>query len=172
MGLASNVVAFPVSVPSTFDTAWGMRRGEMKTRGEGRDKTRKLWFREAVRVGGQDILLAALTRFLNEKKEVGGYTYPGLSVWLNQQRADHWLEESATGIPATGVMAQRFPEPYRSALVASCGEVWVKSYVDRFKLDGTVLVVSSPTAAARIREKGSAMKEAGLTALRLEPVKA
>ena len=165
MGLASNVVAFPVSAVVSFDDAWEARRGQMRTRGDGKEKTRKLWLKHAKLVG-QDRLLAALRRYLKEEKEPT-CGYPGLSVWLNGERYDHWMEAPMT-IGSNDSHSPRFPEPYRSALVASCGEVWVKSYVDRFKLDGTVLVVSSPTAAARIKEKAQEMKASGLTALRLD----
>ena len=165
MGALSNVVAFPVSAVVSFDDGWNARKGQMRTRGDGKEKTRKLWNKHAKLIG-QDRLLAALQRYLREEKEPT-CGYPGLSVWLNGERYDHWLTESET-VSIDGVAALRFPEPFRASLVASCGETWVRSYIDRFKLDGTVLVVSSPTAAAKIKENAWAMKEAGLTALRLD----
>ena len=169
MGLASNVVAFPISAVVSFDDAWESRRGQMRTRGDGKEKTRKLWNKHAKLVG-QDRLLAALRRYLKEEKEPT-CGYPGLSVWLNGERYDHWMPEDSKGVGLTDTLSLRFPEPYRSALVASCGEAWCKSYIDRAKLDGTVLVVSGGMAASRIRERAQEMKESGLTALRLEPIK-
>lgn len=165
------LLQFPTAaVTCTFDSAWAALPTTMRTRSWSRAKLRPLWALHAKRCGGHDKLEAAIRAYLKGDKDLPKSGGPGLQVWLHNEKYDHWITEGSSIIAAVmeGDDLPRFPQPFRAALVASCGEAWVVSYIDRAKLDGTVLVVASPTAASRIREKGLAMKEAGLTALRLE----
>lgn len=168
------LLQFPVAqVQSTFEAAWAALPSTMKTRSLSRAKLRPIWDTAAKRVGGQDVLFAALNAYLKGDKDLPKSGGPALDRWLKNEKYDHWLD---VGSSVTAPIAQddsrpRFPEPFRAKLIASCGEGWVISYIDRARLDGTVLVVSSPTAAGRIKEKREAMKAAGLTAMRLDPPK-
>lgn len=158
-----NVVKFPAR---TFDTAWNERPSSMKTRGEGRDKTRKRWDDAAAKVG-QAELLAAFRRYIREDKDNLKWGFPGLSVWLNQERYDHWLGGYDT--PSSGEPLPTFPDAdIRQRLIDLCGEGWVRSYIDQCGLDGTVLIVprGKATAKARIMERRADLKAAGLTAMR------
>jgi hypothetical protein len=163
--VSAQLIPFPKREASTFEEAWALRAGQMKKRGSGREKTAKLWNKAAARVGQKE-LLGALRRYLREEKEPT-YGYPGLSVWLNDERWDHWLVSEVTSSADNIDKLPKFAEPYRSRLVELCGEPWVRSYIDRCELDGSVLVVANSFSAGRIREKAREMKAAGLTALRL-----
>lgn len=172
--MSAQLFQFPVAaVQNTFEDGWAILPTTMKTRSLSRAKLRPIWDAAAKRVGGHDILLSALQSYLKGDKDLPKSGGPALDRWLKNEKYDHWLVEGSSVVVAqmNGEQAPRFPEPFRASLVASCGETWVVSYIDRFKLDGTVLVVSSKTAASRIREKADAMKVAGLTALRLDPPK-
>ena len=111
----TNVYALPG--PSTFDAGWSCRVGMMRTRGDGREKTRKLWEKHSNLVGSGR-LLDALKAYLREKEPTHGFC--GLSVFLNGEKYDHWLPDAATV-----AMADRPPYPQRPALIAALGEPFV-----------------------------------------------
>lgn len=169
--MTAQVLSFPQSAVSTFDEAWRVLPQTMKTRSESRRKLAPLWNDHARRIGGHDVLLAALQAYLKGDKDLPKSGGPGLQVWLRAERYDHWLEGPSCSVFAEpeGEDRVQFPEPFRTALVQSCGEGWVRSYIDQCSLEGTVLIVpeGKHTAASRIREKARDMKAAGLTALRM-----
>lgn len=156
-------VNLPIREPSTFDQGWVARQGAMKTRGLGKEPTRKLWEREAKRVGSA-ALLEALKRFLREKPEKDGYTHCGLSVWLNQQRADHWLVE-----PEKASCTRQYP--LRKALSEALGESFVRSYLDpcQFTEDNHI-IPATEFAKKKLIEKASVLKSCGLVGIRSKEV--
>jgi len=158
-----NVVQLPTREVSTFDQAWQCRAGMMKKRGDGSDKTRKLWERHAKKVGSAR-LLEALKRYLREEKEPQ-CGFPGLSVWLNGERYDHWID--AANPESNAPNRSRFPEPQRTVLLQSLGEAFVLSYLDpcAFHEDGYITPKTS-YAEGKLREKGRELKEAGLKGIR------
>lgn len=167
--MTAQVLAFPVREPNTFDDAWQARAGQMRKRGDGQEKTRKLWDKAAKKVGHAR-LLEALKRYLREEKEPT-CGYPGLSVWLNGERYDHWLveiETSTDGVVKANGRVQ-FPEPQRSAIVTSCGEGWTASYLDPCTLhpDGWI-TPATKLAAGKLRERGQTLKAAGLVGIRVK----
>ena len=157
---ALNVIPFPVKEANTFDLAWACRAGQMKKRGDGLEKTRKLWNKAAAKVGHAR-LLEALKRYLREEKEPT-CGYPGLSVWLNGERWDHWLP-TAEQVAIT----EAPPYPQRTALLASLGEPFVVSYIDPavIHLDGWITPATN-LARGKLVEKGRLLKEAGLVGIR------
>lgn len=112
----AEIVQFPKAC--TFEEGWNARQGMMKKRGDGKDKTRKLWQRHAKKVGSA-ALLGALKRYLREEKEPT-CGYPGLSVWLNGERYDHWMPSEFTDQEG-GQPRNQAPEPQRSRLPESGG---------------------------------------------------
>ena len=163
---ALNVIPFPVKEANTFDEAWACRAGQMRKRGDGSEKTRKLWNRHAAKVG-QERLLEALRGYLREKEPTCGFC--GLSVWLNGEKYDHWLVE--VEISSDGVMKAngrvQFPQPFRSAIAEACGEGWTASYLDPCTLhpDGWITPATN-LARGKLVEKGRILKEAGLVGIR------
>lgn len=161
-----NVVKLPIREPSTFEEGWACRDGMMKKRGDGKDKTRKLWERHAKKVGSA-ALLSALKRYLREEKEPT-CGRPGLSVWLNGERYDHWLEHSVSGSSneSSGPRAQT-PEPLRSKALSLLGEGFVRSYLDpcTFHEDGYITPATG-FAMKKLMEKASVLKAAGVAGLR------
>ena len=170
--MGAQLFEFPVAVVSTFDEAWKARQGAMKTRGYGYDKTRDIWNKEAKRVGGHDVLLAALKRFLREKPEKDGYTHPGLSVWLNQQRCDHWLEAVEKEVKrAAKEESHPFPQ-VRSALVERLGEPFVRSYIDPARMfssgDRILITPATDYGRRKLEEVKGALKASGIFGMRLK----
>ncbi len=159
---AANIIPFPMREANTFDDAWQARAGQMKKRGDGQDKTRKLWNRHAAKVG-QERLLEALRGYLREKEPTCGFC--GLSVWLNGEKYDHWLESAGTS--KTGEPRAVFPEPHRGQIVLSCGEPFVISYLDPCTLhpDGWI-TPATEYAKNKLRERGRDLKAAGLVGIR------
>ena len=155
--------------PNRFLEAWELLPSTMKTRSLSRAKLRPIWDQHARRLGGQEALLAALQAYLKGDKDLPKSGGPGLQVWLRAEKYDHWCETGNSVVVPVSDDRPRFAEPFRSALVASCGGGWVISYVDQCSLDGTVLVVPAGkhTALSKIRENARQMREAGLTAVRL-----
>lgn len=166
MGAVSNVVAFPVAAVSTFDQGWDCRQGQMKRRGDGKEKTRKLW-NKAAKVIGQDRLLAALGRYLKEEKEPS-CGYPGLSVWLNGERWDHWLPDPTETIRLAN--APVFPEPMRTAVLAATSSEWVRSYLDPCIIiqspNGPLLQPKTDYARRKLMEHAGLFKSLGLYGIR------
>jgi len=158
-----NVVKLPVREPSTFDDGWACRAGMMKKRGDGSDKTRKLWERHAKKVGSA-ALLAALKRYLREEKEPT-CGYPGLSVWLNGERYDHWL--SASPDPANEAARTVAPDSIRQKLLEAIGEPFVRSYLDpcTFHEDGFITPATEYAMRKLVEQKG-ALKAAGVAGIR------
>jgi hypothetical protein len=136
----------------------------MRKRGDGQDKTRKLWNKAAAKVGHAR-LLEALKRYLREEKEPT-CGYPGLSVWLNGERWDHWLPTD-TGLSGTQSERARFPEPFRQGLCDALGEPFVISYLDPCTLhpDGWITPATG-YAKGKLVEKGRELKAAGLVGIR------
>jgi len=157
---ATNVIAFPAREENTFDQAWQARAGQMKKRGDGSEKTRKLWNKAAAKVGHAR-LLEALKRYLREEKEPT-CGYPGLSVWLNGERWDHWLPDEAAV-----AMIEAPPYPQRTALLASLGEPFVVSYIDPATIhpDGWITPATG-YAKGKLLEKAASLKAAGLNGIR------
>jgi hypothetical protein len=157
------VIAFPEpplkSEENTFVEAWALRAGQMRKRGDGQDKTRKLWNRHAAKVG-QERLLEALRGYLREKEPTCGFC--GLSVWLNGEKYDHWL-------PSAEAVAkiERPPYPQRPALIAALGEPFVVSYIDPATIhpDGWI-TPATEYAKGKLRERGRDLKAAGLVGIR------
>ena len=160
---ALNVIPFPVKEANTFDLAWQARAGQMKKRGDGLEKTRKLWNKAAAKVGHAR-LLEALKRYLREEKEPT-CGYPGLSVWLNGERWDHWLASSSE--VAAEEARPKCPEPIRGRLLQSVGETFVLSYVDPAVIhpDGWI-TPATEYAKNKLRERGRDLKAAGLVGIR------
>ena len=158
----AEIVQFPKV--STFDDAWALRKGQMRTRGDGREKTRKLWDKAAGKVGSAR-LLEALRRYLREEKEPT-CGYPGLSVWLNGERYDHWLPTPTN--PAQPQSEQsRFPEPFRLALCEALSESFVLSYLDpcTFESDGFI-IPKTDTARKKLLEVKHVLKQCGIAGMR------
>ena len=154
----AEIVQFPKV--STFDDAWALRKGQMRTRGDGREKTRKLWDKAAGKVGSAR-LLEALRRYLREEKEPT-CGYPGLSVWLNGERYDHWLPSDEA--PAI-VAGQQYPQ--RSALLEALGEAFVLSYLDpcTFESDGFI-IPRTEYARKKLLEVKHVLKQCGIAGMR------
>ena len=161
--MTAELIAFPVREANTFEDAWACRAGQMKKRGDGLEKTRKLWNKAAAKVGHAR-LLEALKRYLREEKEPK-CGYPGLSVWLNGERWDHWL--SAPGDLSPERPKKTAPEPTRSLLVASLGDSFVISYIDPAIIhpDGWITPATG-YAKGKLMEKGRELKAAGLVGIR------
>ncbi len=159
---ALNVIPFPVKEANTFDEAWACRAGQMKKRGDGLEKTRKLWNRHAAKVG-QERLLEALRGYLREKEPTCGFC--GLSVWLNGEKYDHWLPGPDDAKPLANAPA--FPEPMRSAVLALTSPEWVRSYLDPCVLhDDNWITPATEYAKNKLRERGRDLKAAGLVGIR------
>ena len=160
---AANVIPFPMREANTFDDAWQARAGQMRKRGDGQDKTRKLWNRHAAKVG-QERLLEALRGYLREKEPTCGFC--GLSVWLNGEKYDHWLPLDPQTVPPEQ-RRQAFPEPHRSVVLAALGEPFVISYLDPCTLhpDGWI-TPATEYAKGKLRERGRDLKAAGLVGIR------
>ena len=160
---ALNVIPFPVKEANTFDEAWACRAGQMRKRGDGSEKTRKLWNRHAAKVG-QERLLEALRGYLREKEPTCGFC--GLSVWLNGEKYDHWLTVAHTDSSGADKRST-FPEPLRSALLSILGEPFVISYLDPCTLhpDGWI-TPATEYAKNKLRERGRDLKAAGLVGIR------
>lgn len=158
-----NVVQI-VREASTFESGWEARKGMMRKRGDGREKTRKLWEKASKQVGSAR-LLDALKRYLREEKEPT-CGYPGLSVWLNGERYDHWMTaESLSGDSAPRM--QSFPEPYRAQLAADLGEPFVLSYLDPCMFhEDNYITPRTETAKAKLYEKRHELRAAGIVGLR------
>lgn len=154
-------VVQPMPEASSFDAAWACRTGQMKTRGDGRDKTRKLWVKAEKKVGCAR-LLEALKRYLREKEPTCGFC--GLSVWLNGEKYDHWLE--APGSPDT-VPRQSAPPALRQRLESVLEETFLRSYLDpcAFHEDGYI-TPATDFARKKLLEKASILKAAGLAGIR------
>lgn len=159
---ALNVIPFPVKEANTFDLAWACRAGQMRKRGDGSEKTRKLWNRHAAKVG-QERLLEALRGYLREKEPTCGFC--GLSVWLNGEKYDHWLEVRQPD--GSAEPRQRFPDEYRLRLCEVLGEPFVISYLDPCTLhpDGWI-TPATEYAKNKLRERGRDLKAAGLIGIR------
>ena len=159
---AANVIPFPMREANTFDDAWQARAGQMRKRGDGQDKTRKLWNRHAAKVG-QERLLEALRGYLREKEPTCGFC--GLSVWLNGEKYDHWLEVPQPD--GNTEPRQRFPDKYRSRLCEVLGEPFVISYIDPCTLhpDGWI-TPATEYAKGKLRDRGRDLKAAGLVGIR------
>jgi len=157
--VTAELIAFPVREANTFDDAWACRAGQMKKRGDGLEKTRKLWNKCAERVGHAR-LLAALKANLQEKEPLSGF--PGLSVWLNGERWDHWLPDEAAV-----ALVEHPPYPQRPALIAALGEPFVVSYCDPAIIhpDGWITPATG-YAKGKLMEKGRELKAAGLLGIR------
>lgn len=160
-----NVVHLPAREASTFEQAWACRAGMMKKRGDGSDKTRKLWEKHAKKVGSAR-LLEALKRYLREEKEPQ-CGYPGLSVWLNGERYDHWMPTSETVHDPSRPSAALAAEPYRSKLILALGEPFVRSYVDPAEItDDGWIIPRTGMARDKLMEQKNALKAAGLVGIR------
>jgi len=176
--MGAQLIQFPTAaVQSSFVDAWAAIPSTMKTRSLSRAKLKPIWDAAAKRVGGQDVLLAALRAYLKGDKDLPKSGGPALDRWLKNEKYDHWLEGensvvSEVGIPTTGLARPTFPiSSIRTAAIAALGLPWVLSYLDRCETaegpHGPVLVVSSPTAAGRLREKGQELKALGLYGIRM-----
>lgn len=161
--LSDDAVVVQLPERSTFDEAWKTRSGQMKTRGDGLDKTRKLWDKAGKAVGHQR-LLRALRAYLGQKEPTCGFC--GLSVWLNGQKYDHWIPDMGNPI-AEQIQRTTAPEPYRSKVEAILGDAFTISYLDpcTFHDDGWITPRTS-YAREKLREKASVLKAAGLVGIR------
>lgn len=159
---AAEIIQFPVREANTFDLAWQARAGQMKKRGDGLEKTRKLWNRHAAKVG-QERLLEALRGYLREKEPPCGFC--GLSVWLNGEKYDHWLTDNQS--PESQAPRNRLSEPHRQLAVDALGEPFVISYLDPCTLhpDGWI-TPATEYAKNKLRERGRDLKAAGLIGIR------
>lgn len=157
------VVQFPSREANTFDDAWQARVGQMRKRGDGSEKTRKLWNKAAGKVG-QARLLEALKRYLREEKEPT-CGYPGLSVWLNGERYDHWLSQNDQSGPA--VRLAQAPAHIREKIVQGLGEPFAISYLDpcTFHEDGFI-TPRTDYAKGKLMEQRHALKAAGIVGIR------
>lgn len=157
----AEIVQFPKV--STFDDAWALRKGQMRTRGDGREKTRRLWDKAAGKVGSSS-LLEALRRYLREEKEPT-CGYPGLSVWLNGERYDHWLSSQAEYSPC--MPKSICPERLRTGLIEALGETFVLSYLDpcTFESDGFI-IPRTEYARKKLLEVKHVLKACGIAGMR------
>ena len=158
--MGAEILQFPMREANTFDDAWQARSGQMRRRGDGLEKTRKVWNKAAAKVGHAR-LLEALKRYLREEKEPT-CGYPGLSVWLNGERYDHWLPDEAAV-----AKIERPPYPQRPALLLALGEPFVVSYIDPATIhpDGFI-TPATEYAKGKLRERGRDLKAAGLVGIR------
>lgn len=157
------VVQFPTR--STFNDAWALREGQMKKRGDGSEKTKLAWDKAAKKVG-QLQLLEALKKFLRETKEPT-CGHPGLSVWLNGQRYDHWLPSDGERLGLPQAKRPVAPEPVRARCLCELGEAFVLSYLDPcvFHEDGWI-TPATEFARKKLLEKGKTLKASGLMGIR------
>ena len=165
-----NVVQFPTaSVVSTFDDAWSLLPASMKTRSLSRAKLKPLWDRHARAIGGQDRLLGALRAYLKGDKDLPKSGGPGLQVWLNQEKYDHWLEAGNSVVqdvsdPDRPVFPDR---TIRASVVASCGLAWVVSYLDPCELHADGFITpKTGFAVAKLKERAGELKAAGVKGIR------
>jgi hypothetical protein len=163
---SAEIVQFPKV--STFDDAWALRKGQMRTRGDGREKTRKLWEKAAGKVGSAR-LLEALRRYLREEKEPT-CGYPGLSVWLNGERYDHWLSAfEITGDDKSTTCRPLAPEPIRRKLMGALPESFVLAYVDPATFDGLWIIPRTDTARKKLLEVKEVLRACGIAGMRQKP---
>lgn len=164
------VLKFPEPERSTFEEAWSITPDTMRKRSESKDRTAKRWSIHAKRCGGHTALLGALRAYLKSDKDLIKSGGPGLSVWLNQERYQHWTD--ATVVEEMAVVVSGFPDAaIRQACVERMGLTWVLSYLDPSELDGTTLVVRTETAIQRMKEHGPFLKSLGLTGMRKRKIK-
>ena len=160
----AEIINLPVREPSSFDAAWACRSGQMKKRGDGSEKTRKLWVKAEKKVGSAR-LLEALKRYLREEKEPT-CGYPGLSVWLNGERYDHWIAEDL-GESASSASRPKAPSSIRERALDQLGESFVLSYLDpaTFHEDGFI-TPRTDYAKGKLMEQRHALKAAGILGIR------
>jgi hypothetical protein len=81
-----------------FQAAWGALPDAMRRRAKSRDKVWPQWAKVADRIG-ENRLLGALRRYLDEDPDVERTGGPGLQTWLSDGRWEHWLppEPAALG---------------------------------------------------------------------------
>lgn len=165
-----NVVPFPTaSVVSSFDQAWAAIPASMKTRSLSRAKLKPIWDRHAKAVGGQDVLIAALRAYLKGDKDLPKSGGPGLQVWLNQGKYDHWLEAGNSVVEADPASDRgTFPDrAIRASVVASCGLGWVVSYLDPCELHPDRFITpKTGFALGKLKEKARELKAAGVAGIR------
>ena len=165
-----NVVPFPTaSVVSSFDQAWAAIPASMKTRSLSRAKLKPIWDRHAKAVGGQDVLIAALRAYLKGDKDLPKSGGPGLQVWLNQGKYDHWLEAGNSVVEADPASDRgTFPDrAIRASVVASCGLGWVVSYLDPCELHPDRFITPKTAfALGKLKEKARELKAAGVAGIR------
>lgn len=160
--MTAQIIQLPVREANTFQDAWACRAGQMRKRGDGLEKTRKLWDRHAAKVG-HSRLLEALKAYLREKEQTSGFC--GLSVWLNGEKYDHWLTDNQS--PESQEPRNRLSEPHRQLAVDALGEPFVISYLDPCTLnpDGWITPATG-YAKGKLMEKGRELKAAGLVGIR------
>jgi hypothetical protein len=167
---ALNVVQFPTaSVVSTFEDAWSLIPASMKTRSLSRAKLKPIWDRHAKTAGGQDVLIGALRAYLKGDKDLPKSGGPGLQVWLNQGKYDHWIEAGNSVVEAEGLPDRpTFPdEAIRASVVASCGLGWVVSYLDPCELHSDGFITpKTGFALGKLRENARELKAAGIMGIR------
>jgi hypothetical protein len=165
-----NVVPFPTaSVVSTFEEAWRDIPASMKTRSLSRAKLKPLWDAAAKRVGGQDVLLAALRAYLKGDKDLPKSGGPALDRWLKYERWDHWLEAGNSVVELSAKIGQLvFADPdIRASVVASCGLGWVVSYLDPCELHPDRFITpKTGFALGKLKEKARELKAAGVMGIR------
>lgn len=161
---SDKVVQFPQREASTFEAAWACRAGMMKKRGDGSDKTKKLWERHSKKVGSAR-LLEALKAYLREKEPTCGFC--GLSVWLNGEKYDHWMPDQIGSTSDPTHQRPRAPESVREIVSGLLSPEWVVSYLDpcTFHEDGYVTPRTS-YAKEKLMEQRHALKAAGIAGIR------
>lgn len=110
----------------------------------------------------EEELLGAVQRYAREDKEHRkDHGAPGFDRWLKWGRWDNWVGFSNLST------ARQFPNPkIRQAVILACGEPFVVSYLDQCTIDGSVLVVKTNFAVAKLKEQASVFRGLGFTGMR------
>ncbi len=131
------VIPFP---SDRFAEAWELCTPIMKRRSEGQERVRAIWGKHAIKIT-PDRLLTALRRYVAEDEDVRRNGGPGLQVWLNRARYEHWLDAGASA-PTLDI---RFEDDViRASFTERFTDPKAQRWFDRCKMDGHTLVIPWP----------------------------
>lgn len=171
--MSAQLIDFPTaSVQSSFEDAWSLLPSSMKTRSLSRAKLKPIWDRHAKQAGGQDVLLGALRAYLKGDKDLPKSGGPGLQVWLNNGKYDHWIESGNSVVADVSQDDEiGFPDrAIRDHCIKALGLAWVKSYLDPCEMvpgpHGPLIVPKTGYARTKLEEQKHILKAAGLYGMR------
>ncbi len=117
-------------------------------------------------------MLGALKAYLKNDKDLPRTGGAGLQVWLRAERYDHWIDGPTCSVLAEtlthdGERVRFSDESIRVAAVASCGEAWVRSYLDPCELHPDRFITpKTGFALGKLKEKARELKAAGVMGIR------